>query len=670
MDLTRWRRFAASLLLANCTAGASHAVVGLVPIHDGQSNGSGYPAGIPLPYRTISLTIDDGPLALNPELAQFLHDRGIRATFFVNGIRVDQHPQGKQVLAAIDALGHQIANHTETHARLPDNPAAAPQEVRLTFKRIAPYLGNGLHAFRPPFAAFNAAVHAALNATHEFDYTSGPFLHEINGEDWACDDLGTTPQACAQRYVDLTLARPQQNGMIVVHEHVSGPAGSFHRETIEEILDRLAIVPGTPFTWVLLDAIPGVAGGLTAGAAMLWSADFADAGALGSAAASASLRAGDLDGDGDDDVCARTADGVYCTLSNGVTLGPATLWSVTFSNAAGYGADAYATTLQLGDVDGDDRADLCVRGTAGLVCETSNGATGFAPSLWASADFSDAAGLGAAEDRYRSLRMGDVDGDGRADACARDGAGVVCALATQAGFAPATRWSVALADFDGWDAPAYGATLALGDVDGDARADLCARGADGLVCGRSNGASFADPAPWLVNVFTDAEGWTARSRFLSLRLADVNGDALADACGRNATGVECAVSDGTRFRNAHYAVNADFLDLQGWNTESRGPTFLVAHLEGANATSLCARAASGLVCHRAQHDPDRDGIGDPRDNCPVKWNPGQSDANGNGVGDACGPGHQCGLGAELAVLLPLLRRWRRRSAAIDDRRGD
>jgi len=111
----------------------------------------------------------------------------------------------------------------------------------------------------------------------------------------------------------------------------------------------------------------------------------------------------------------------------------------------------------------------------------------------------------------------------------------------------------------------------------------------------------------------------------------------------------------------HYAVNTDFLDLRGWNTESRGPTFLMAHLGGAGTTDLCARAASGLVCHRAQHDPDRDGVADPRDNCPVKGNPGQSDANGDGVGDACSPSSgTCGLGAELAVLLPLLRRASRR----------
>lgn len=658
--LARMRGVAAlAAPLALLASASAPAAIQLPVIHDGQSNGSGYPGGLPLPYRTVILTIDDGPLGLSPELAHFLHARGIRATFFVVGGRADAHPSGKSAIwAEIAGLGHQLGNHTETHFRLTLDPARAPDEVLLTWRRIVPHLSNGLHPFRPPFASWSSAVYAALQLP-ELAYASGPFFHEINGNDWACFDSGVTPEQCAQSYLALALARPQQNGMILVHEHVKNGYPLYHREFIEILLDLLAAQPGAPFTWVTLDAIPGVQGGLTAAPPAAWSAEFADASPLGSAAASASLRTGDLDADGDDDVCARTADGVFCALSNGASLGPATLWSLTFSDANGFGADAYATTLQLGDVDGDARADLCVRGAAGLACETSDGVDGFAPSPYGAPEFSDAAGFGAMESRWRSLRLGDVDGDGRADACGRDGAGVVCALATASGFAAATPWSVAFDDASGFAASAYGATLALGDLDGDGRADLCARGPDGVACGRSTGLAFEAPTRRLDNVFTDAEGWTARSRFLSLRLADVNGDGRADVCGRNATGIECAVSDGERFVNTHYAVNTNFLDVQGWGAEARGASFLVARLEGAQAASLCGRAASGLVCHRAQRDPDRDGVGEPRDNCPARWNPGQSDRNRDGVGDACSSA-ACGLGVELVALLPLLFARRRR----------
>ena len=35
------------------------------------------------------------------------------------------------------------------------------------------------------------------------------------------------------------------------------------------------------------------------------------------------------------------------------------------------------------------------------------------------------------------------------------------------------------------------------------------------------------------------------------------------------------------------------------------------------------------------NDPDRDGVMDPMDNCPVDYNPDQKDSDGDGVGDAC-----------------------------------
>ena len=47
-----------------------------------QINGSGLPA------KTVVLTYDDGPDDHTLELAHYLADQGVRATFFVNGKRL------------------------------------------------------------------------------------------------------------------------------------------------------------------------------------------------------------------------------------------------------------------------------------------------------------------------------------------------------------------------------------------------------------------------------------------------------------------------------------------------------------------------------------------------------------------------------------------------------
>lgn len=655
--------FVVTALLALLGGPAQGALL-LRPITDLASDGSGYPAGHPLPPRTLVMTIDDGPGPLNVEIGTFLHDHGIRATYFVNGFRMDPRPESFAEMHALVQLGHQIGNHGENHFRLTLDPARTVAELRGTARRIAPFLGNGLQPFRPPYAAWNAAVHAAVQGVSDLALLSGPYLHEIDGRDWQCHDIGLTVAQCVDRYMTALLARPDQNGIIIVHEHVETTHPTYHREVIESLVAAIEALPGEPFRWVPLDAIPGVSGGLTAAPLQALGGAFSDGAGFGAMSSAATLRAGDIDADGDDDFCARRADGVVCARNHGGVLEPATLWSATFSDAAGFDAMAYAATLQLADVSGDGAADLCVRTSQGLVCETSNAANGFVASPWVSADFSDAAGFALAESRWRSLRMADVDGDGRPDACARDGAGVRCALATPNGFAPATMWSSDLADADGWSAAAYGATLALGDVDGDGRADLCARGPDGMHCGRSDGVAFEPLVPWLFPGFTDAEGWDARDKFPTIRLGDIDGDGRADVCGRNATGVLCASSDGTRFHDLRYPVNTTFLDAQGWADEVYGATLLFAWLDTSGAVSVCGRAPNNLVCHRLPLDEDRDGVGTPIDNCPGTWNPAQVDANADGVGDACAPRPGgCGIGGEVALALPLLRSLRRRRSS-------
>jgi hypothetical protein len=135
----------------------------------------------------------------------------------------------------------------------------------------------------------------------------------------------------------------------------------------------------------------------------------------------------DVDGDGRADRCERTGEGIFCEVSRG---GARRKWSsgADFSDAAGWGSDASLYgTLRFGDVNGDGRADVCGRSREGVVCALSTGRGFTKATLWL-AGMSDAAGWGEAA-YATSIQLVDVNGDGRADLCGRGPDGFVCGMA-------------------------------------------------------------------------------------------------------------------------------------------------------------------------------------------------------------------------------------------------
>jgi hypothetical protein len=316
----------------------------------------------------------------------------------------------------------------------------------------------------------------------------------------------------------------------------------------------------------------------------------------------ATVQLGDVNGDGFADVCVRRSDGVYCALNNKVGgFGPYSLYSSDFSDAAGWLADKYGSTVQVADVNGDGRADVCGRSASGIVCALANSAgTGFGPATQWSAAFSDAAGFGAGPSYYRSIHFADVNGDRIIDVCGRRADGIYCALGNgSTGFAAATNWlSSEFTDSQGWSADMYGTTVMLGDVNGDGKADVCGRGANGVRCAASTGTSFSNVRPTSFrSEFSDSAGWgTSAYYYGSLKLADVNGDGFADLCGRGPGGVVCALSNGGHFDRALPFVTRDLTDSLGWNVDKYGSTLRFGDLNGDGHLDFCARNATGLQC--------------------------------------------------------------------------
>ena len=338
-----------------------------------------------------------------------------------------------------------------------------------------------------------------------------------------------------------------------------------------------------------------------ASSAFAWSsgANFSDADVGSLPASYRSLGVFDLEGDGYADACIRLTDGVRCAINGHNLLGTYTLFSAAFPDANGWSTDGYGSTVQFADVTGDHRPDVCARASNGIVCGTGS-STGFAsPTTWTT-EFSDSSVfVGAAY--YRSIHFADVNGDGYADVCGRKATGVACALNTTNGaFAASTMWITSdFTDAGGWSADAYASTVQLADVDGDGRADVCGRGPLGLRCARSNGTNaFVDGHLWSFRTdFADAGSWnTAAGYYGSIRFGDVNGDGLADVCGRSGTGVVCARSDADGFQQAMAMQPGAFTDAQGWKPDPYGVSLRVGDVNHDGHADVCGRSTAGLVC--------------------------------------------------------------------------
>jgi hypothetical protein len=238
----------------------------------------------------------------------------------------------------------------------------------------------------------------------------------------------------------------------------------------------------------------------------------------------------------------------------------------------------------------------------------------------AGGDFSDADGWGSNVGYYGTIRLADVNNDGRDDICARASAGIVVALSNLSGFDSKTYWKTD--DFrdnqtwyapDGtlksWRDPEYSTTIQFADVTGDGKPDLVIRGPNGIEVARNTGSGFGQTEFWSslnqygIYDFSDADGWGSHDYYYgTIRLADVNGDGLADVCARASGGIVVALSDGSKFKPLTYWKTDDFRDDQGWDDPKYSLTIQFADVIGNSGASIgdrlpdvVARGYNGMV---------------------------------------------------------------------------
>ena len=110
--------------------------------------------------KLIALTFDDGPSPqTTAALLDGLKERGAHATFFLIG---EQIAGNEAIVRRMKDEGHQIGNHSFTHARLDAADAAALGEIQKTDDALRDVLGDGSYWIRPPWGFASEALKSAV----------------------------------------------------------------------------------------------------------------------------------------------------------------------------------------------------------------------------------------------------------------------------------------------------------------------------------------------------------------------------------------------------------------------------------------------------------------------------------------------------------------------------
>jgi peptidoglycan/xylan/chitin deacetylase (PgdA/CDA1 family) len=154
----------------------------------------------------LALTFDDGPHeSTTPRLLDILKANGVKATFFVVGTMVDKHPE---LVQREEAEGHEVANHTFHHYRLPGLPTAQiKSELSDGNDAIRRALGSSVRLFRPPGGEYDDNVIDVCRQLH--------YIMVL----WT-DDPGDYRLTSAQKVANLTRRETSDGAVILLHDGI------------------------------------------------------------------------------------------------------------------------------------------------------------------------------------------------------------------------------------------------------------------------------------------------------------------------------------------------------------------------------------------------------------------------------------------------------------------
>jgi len=188
------------------------------------------------PY--IAMSFDDGPSAtLTPKLLDLLAARHIKATFFVIGENVMEHPE---IVARAAREGHEIGNHSWSHPNLAKmSQESVRSQLQRTDDAIKNATGERPTLMRPPYGSITDREKHWIH--DEFGYRI--ILWDVDPYDWK------RPGPAVVRNRILKETRP---GSIVLSHDI-------HPGTIEAMPSTLDALEAKGFKFVTVSELIGMA---------------------------------------------------------------------------------------------------------------------------------------------------------------------------------------------------------------------------------------------------------------------------------------------------------------------------------------------------------------------------------------------------------------------------
>ncbi len=286
---------------------------------------------------------------------------------------------------------------------------------------------------------------------------------------------------------------------------------------------------------------------------------------------------GDLDGDGKADLLvANSNSNSVSVLRN--TSASGSIDAGSFASKVDFATGTYPYSVAIGDLDGDGKADLAVANlnsnSVSVFRNTSSSGSIEVGSFASKVDFTTGSSP-------NSVAIGDLDGDGKADlAVANGGSNTVSVFRNTSSSGSIEAGSFATkVDFTTGSYPRY---VAIGDLDGDGEADLVVTNysSNSVSVFRNTSTSGS-----IVNgSFATKVDFTTGTHPSSVAIGDLDGDGKADLAVTNYNSNSVSV-----FRNTSSSGSIDagsFASKVGFTTGSTPNSVAIGDLDGDGKADL------------------------------------------------------------------------------------